>query len=315
MSTTPPISHRSIRFRFAASLGANILRAGLSFITGLVVARGIGPSEFGEFTFLLGSFTAIRQLLDMGSSNAFFTFLSRNRRTKGFVFVYLAWQGLQFILPVIAIGFLLPQQWIDLIWIGRDRSLVVAALAASFMQQQAWQSFMQIGDSLRQTHRVQLVGLATTGVHFVLVVFAWQQGLLGLYLLFAFIACEYLAASMLVWYMLRSELDRSTQPLDMRALGRQYWAYCAPLAIYSWLGFAYTFSDNWMLQRFGGSVQQAFYAIGAQFSTLSMFATASLLQIFWKEVAEAQARGDREVIERLYRKVSRLLYAVAAVIS
>ena len=215
---------------------------------------------------------------------------------------------------MLAIWLLLPREWVDLIWIGRDRGLVIAALVASFMQQQAWQTFTQIGDSLRQTHRVQLVGLIVVVSHFALVLLAWSQGLLGVRLLI-FVCIEYFIASVLVWRMLGPELGEGKEPLDMRTLVRDYWSYCSPLVLYSWFGFAYTFADNWMLQRFGGSTQQAFYAVGTQFSAISRFATTSMLQIFWKEVAEAHAKGDSLLVEKLYKKVSRFLYAVAAVIS
>ncbi|MFN3467993.1 MAG: oligosaccharide flippase family protein, partial [Candidatus Brocadiales bacterium] len=66
----------SIKFRFLASILANVTRMGLGLLTGLLVARGLGPAEFGSFSFLLTSFTAISQLLDMGSSQAFYTFVS-----------------------------------------------------------------------------------------------------------------------------------------------------------------------------------------------------------------------------------------------
>jgi O-antigen/teichoic acid export membrane protein len=91
--------------------------------------------------------------------------------------------------------------------------------------------------------------------------------------------------------------------------------YCLPLIPYSWIGFAYEFADRWLLQKYGGSVQQAYYAVGAQFSAVALIATTSILNIFWKEIAEAHYRGDVARTGMLYRRISRLLFLAGAMIA
>jgi O-antigen/teichoic acid export membrane protein len=81
------------------------------------------------------------------------------------------------------------------------------------------------------------------------------------------------------------------------------------------IDFLYTFADYWLLQKFGGSVQQGYYAIGARFSALSLIATTSMIQVFWKEIAEANSLGNMERIRLLYHRVHRILYFIGAVIS
>jgi O-antigen/teichoic acid export membrane protein len=111
---------------------------------------------------------------------------------------------------------------------------------------------------------------------------------------------------------LRADAPRDTpQPL----LLRQYIRYCLPLVPYAWVSFAYVFADRWLLQKYGGSVQQAYYSVGAQFSGVALIATTSILQIFWKEIAEAHHTGDSARTGALYRKVSRLLFLIGAVIA
>ena len=70
----------SVKLRLVVSVGSNALRALISFFTGLLIARALNPAGYGDLMFLLGSFVAIRSLLDMGSSSAFFTFLSQRSR-------------------------------------------------------------------------------------------------------------------------------------------------------------------------------------------------------------------------------------------
>ena len=79
----------SVRGRFAFTLGANFFRAGLNFTTGMLLARWLEPTRYGNMAFLLGTFLGVRQLLDLGSSSAFFTFLSQRPRTG----LWFAWES------------------------------------------------------------------------------------------------------------------------------------------------------------------------------------------------------------------------------
>jgi O-antigen/teichoic acid export membrane protein len=111
---------------------ANILRAGVTFATGTLIARGLSPSGYGDLTFLLGSFIAIRALLDMGTSSAFYTFISRNVRSSRFYFIYLAWLGLQFIITFALIVFLIPSNIFERIWLNQIRETVALGFVAVF---------------------------------------------------------------------------------------------------------------------------------------------------------------------------------------
>ena len=80
----------TIRKRFLFSVGANIARAAVSLVVGLLVARGLGPEDYGNLAYLLGSFWAIRALFDMGTSSAFYTFIAQKQRGKIYYLAYFA---------------------------------------------------------------------------------------------------------------------------------------------------------------------------------------------------------------------------------
>ena len=80
-----------VKSRFMVSLLTNVLRGFLSFITILILARGLGPASYGDFAFLMGSFVAIKTLLDLGTSSAFYTFLSQKPRGSYFILIYIIW--------------------------------------------------------------------------------------------------------------------------------------------------------------------------------------------------------------------------------
>jgi O-antigen/teichoic acid export membrane protein len=84
---------------------------------------------------------------------------------------------------------------------------------------------------------------------------------------------------------------------------------------YACLSFAYIFLDRWLLQEFGGNLEQAFYGVGAQFAAVSLIATSAMLRVFWKEMAESHERGDTEGSRILYLRMSRSLFFVGTAIS
>lgn len=293
----------------------NVFRAALTVSTGLIVARGLGPVDYGRFTFLLGTFIAIRQLLDMGSSSGFYTFISQKLHAPRFFLNYFNWLAIQFMLPLVAIGILFPSEWILTIWEGENRQIVLLAFIASFLQNQVWQTVIQIGESQRYTKRVQSFNLIMALVHVLIVGSLWLLNLLSLQNLFMLILIEYAMALLLAYLNLKTVLVFSQDEVPSRTILKKYLAYCLPLIPFTFAGFAYTFADRWLLQHYGGSVEQAFYGIGAQFATISLIGTTSILRIFWKEIAEAHAQDDRIRMSELYRRTTRTLYLIGAVIS
>ena len=308
----------SIHSRFTAAFIANILRVGLGSVTGLLVARSLGPEQYGNYIFLLGCFIGFGQLLNMGTSNAFYTFISQRPRPFHFFASYFIWHGLQFVLPIIAIGVLIPCTWIDQIWLGQDKDLILLSFVAVFLQQQTWHTLVQIGEASRLTYRVQGMNVGITVIHLTLVIIFWELEILSVYLLFVLIIAEYLLALSLSYFFIWRRYRRiitNESSFEFYNLLKEYSDYCAPLVIYSVVGFAYVFADHWILQNFGGATEQGFYAIGYRFAAISLIATSSILQIFWKEIAEAQKQENIERIKILYQKVSRSLYMFGAILS
>ena len=277
----------------------------------------MGPDIYGNMAFLLGTFLAVRKLVDMGSSGAFFTYLSQRPRSRRFVMSFFAWLSAQFFIPLFVVGLLFPSQWIQTIWHGEQRGMVLLAFVASFMLNSVWPVVQQSAESQRQTAFVQSVGIALSVTHFVAVVLLWALGLMGLFAIFTAIALEYFLAAVVVHRHFEYAEPNEEDAVDdtPKALLWKYSGYCWPLVPYSFAGFAYAFADRWLLQNYGGGVEQAYYSVGAQFANIALIATTSLLTIFWKEIAEAHHRGDNARMGELYKKVSRLLYLVSAVIA
>lgn len=308
---------KSVKTRYMVSIGATGLRALMSFAVALLLARGLEPSGYGELSFLLGSFVAVRSLLDLGTSSAFYTFISQKGRHKGFYLAYMGWLGLQFALTVIAVGVILPDASIKILWLGHGRGQVLLAFAAVFMQQQLWQAATQYGESRRMTVRVQAVTTAVAFVHILVVALLLFADVMSVSLILWAVFLEYLAASFVALRFFRETAltENIRERFGLRKMAGEYMTYCRPLVLHSVFSFAYEFADRWVLQRAGGAAEQGYYQIAYQFATAGSLAVNSIFNVLWKEIAEAYGMGDKGRVEVLVRRTSRLFAMSAAALS
>jgi O-antigen/teichoic acid export membrane protein len=308
-------SHR-FGVRFGTTFLANIARSGFSFLTGVVVARKLGAGAYGDFNFLLASFAAINLVLDMGSSPAFYTLVAGQRRSRMFFALYILWTfGVQLLGTVLVVGVIMPQSVIAFIWPGTPRSLVLLAFGSSFMATQAWTMVSQMGEAQRRTVLVQAGAVAQSVVHFLLVVIATRAGVLAVRSLLILLIVEYaLLALFLGPRLFRGSIDERAST-SAASVVQLFVDYCRPLVLYGFVSFLYDFADRWLLQRYGGSVQQGLFSVGQQIGGISLLATSSILRVLWKEVADAQGAGEIERAFGLYTGAKQALYLVAAWIS
>ena len=310
-------SKYSIQDRFSASIIGNISKSGLSFVTAMLLAKWLGPYDYGRMVFLLGSFAAFQQLIDMASSSAFFTFISQRPRSMKFIKYFWIWVLFQFLLCLLLLVLILPNSIIETIWKGEKSELVILAMVASFMQNHVWNIASQMAEAQRETVKLQKLTVIVFVIHLLAVVCLWVFGKLILPIIFFTLIIEWAIASFLIInvYNLGDNITSQNKKETASSIFKEFWIYCLPFIPYAWLSFAHDFGDFWMLQHWGGSKQQAYYSVANQIAAVSLLATTSILRIFWKEIAEANHRGDIQKVRFLYKKVTRILYTIGAILA
>lgn len=307
-------NNHSIKNRFFASVLGNISKSGISFLTAILLAKWLGPEDYGRMVFLIGSFTAFIQLLNMSSSDAFFTFISKRQRSLKFIQYFWAWILIQFLFSLFLFINFLPESIIKTVWVGEKRELVVLAMIAAFMQQQVWNIASRMAEAQRETVRLQKLTVLVFLIHLITVVSLWFFGKLILPIIFVALIGEWLIASIVIVKVYK--VEKHTYSINntetIYSIFKEYWVYCLPLIPFVWFSFAHDFADYWMLQNWGGSKQQAYYSIANHIAAVSLLATTSILRILWKEISEAKQKGDVQRIKFLYKKATRMLYFFGA---
>ena len=309
----PPLEGRRTIERVGASVALSAARSVASFFVAVLLARGLGPQGYGELTFLLASFASVALLLDSGSSTGFFTLLSMRPRGRHFFTAYGVWTfGVQMIGTLMFLV-LVPASLLSKAWQGEPRPIVILAFLAAFLSSQGWASVLQLGEALRRTFTVQFASAAQTLAHLALVAFAVLTGRLSVTIVIVLLVIEYtLLVTIIAPPLVKASVRSAPINEPWRDVVREFVDYCRPVALYGYVGFAYGFADRWLLQHYGGAVQQGLFGFAQQFGAISILATAAMVNVFWKEIAEANARGNLERLRELYMRSRRILFFTAA---
>ena len=310
------INAESVIVRVFGSISFNGLKAILGFFSTMIIARHLAPSGYGDLMFLFGVFVTLRPLLDLGSSNAFFTFLSEGVKAANYYLLYFLWLAAQFFLMTLLIFIILPDAWYEKLWLNHDRLVVFLAFFAVFMQQQIWQSFVQIGEAFRQTIKVQLASLIIAVSYLVSLILVANFSNLTVKDVFLIQITQYFIATLIFYFLIRKKHRKNfDSQKSFKVISLEFFHYCKPLIAVTFAGFLYEFLDKWMLQKFSGSEQQGFFQISSQFASLSLLFTASVMGIFWKEFSALWAAGNCEEMAKLYRMFTQGLVMISAAIS
>lgn len=306
------VNNQDVKIRFLITLFVNTVRLGLGFITGVVIARTLGPVGYGNYSFLLGSFASIPTLISMGTPQAFYTFISQKRHGLKFYIYYLLWILVQFTLVIFFIVFIFSDTLRDKIWLGHTKGIIILAFVASFIINRLWEVVIRAGESIRATIVVQLYNISITALYLCIILVMAFLNHVSILNLFIIIASIYFLGSFILAVRLKDNLIIK-EDVKLHHMFNEFKNYCSPLIIYNIVGFLYSFSNVWLLQKFSGAAQQGFYNVGLRFSAICLVAATSMLNVFWKEVAEANGAGNKERLYYLYTKISQGLCFVGAI--
>lgn len=243
----------------------------------------------------------------------FFTLLSMRPRGRNFFTAYAVWTfGVQMVGTLIIL-LLVPASLLSKAWEGESRGLIILAFVAVFASTQAWNSVLQLGEAQRRTFVVQVASAAQALAHLILLTVAAITGHFNVAVVLVFLIVEFaILIGVIAPPLLRSALANSQDNEHWGEVARSLVHYCRPVAVYSYAGFIYSFADRWLLQHFGGAVQQGLFGFAQQFGSISILVTAAMMNIFWKEIAEASALGNLDRVRDLYMRSRRALFFTAA---
>lgn len=302
----------SISKRFVISFSSNFIKAGFSFFTSMLIARNLTPEHYGEFAYLIFTFTTIRVLLDTGSSNAFMTFTSERPRGKNFYKFFTKILSIQFVIPLLVILFS-PNYIISSIWETLNRDLLVLAFVSVFLQNTIWGIAVSYGESIRATGKVAVLSCLISIVHFFIILFYTRNFDIDISNIYTLVIIEFTLAFLVSIYWLKFHFDSSDEDCN-KEISNSFKSFCIPLFFQLCLSSCYLFLERWLLTKSRGFEEQAFFSLGLQVSAVTLIATTSILKIMWKEVSQLNYEKKSNQVGQLYMTITKSLFSFSVLV-
>jgi O-antigen/teichoic acid export membrane protein len=311
----PLLKPESVRSRYVATLGAQIFRLLLSVVTATIVPRVLGPAMYGSYSFLMSTSTALRGFLDTGTQQAFFTFSSQERASGALTRLYALALGIQFAIVLAVIGVSAALGNLGWLWNSQTLDRIVLMTVLEWLLFLAT-SLQQLGDSKGFTTYLQLTGAAVAAFTLVGLVVLWTTASLDFYtfawlnLTGAAVTCVLQSYSLLV----RNRALFWEGAFKVGNYVQRWWRFTRPLILLQYYLPIVAYLGTYLIQKWYGSVEQGYYALALQWSSLALVFTSSGVWIFWREIAHSAGR-DRAVAAATYDRFSKIFFVMSVVLA
>lgn len=306
----------SLRKRYLFKLMTNLVGMGIGIGTQSIVPRALGPSSYGDFSFVTNFFYQVIGFLNMNTSTAYYTMLSQRQHDRGLVRFYLYFTVFLVVFLCILVVFCFTVGFNPLIWPGQTGLFIIFGAIWAVMTFYTM-VFSDMSDAYGLTVRSELVKIMIKIFGFTLILILFLQKWLSLlnYFFYHFIIL-FITISLLIWVIRNSGFSlmnhRRLKKDQIKNYLHEFYAFSGPLVIFSGLAVLEGVLDRWFLQRFSGSVQQGFYGLAYQIGVLCFFFTSALVPLITREYAISFAKKDMGEMRRLFSRFVPMLYAITA---
>ena len=306
----------SLKKRYFYKLSINLAGYMIGLITVGIIPRGLGPKAYGDLNFLNSFFTQVVGFLDMGSSTALYTKLSQRQRESGLLSFYSRFIGVVIVVVIIFVGLSSPSSIHHRLWPGQKLFYIcLAALLAILgwvtgILGQATDAFgLTVPAEMRKLYqKVIWVGI-------IVLLYCTRNINLKNYFLCQYFVLFFLGSNLIYLIVHNGYFSREGWKLPARqAKGyiKEFVSYCHPLFICSVIGLAAGILDRWILQFYGGSVQQGFYALAYRIGAMCFILTGSMTPLLTREFSISFGKKDLSEMASLFRRYIPLFYSITA---
>jgi O-antigen/teichoic acid export membrane protein len=314
-----PAGGDSLKKRYFFKLLTNFVGIIIYVISQAIIPRGLGPKAYGDFNFLSNFFNQIVGFLDMGTSVGFYTKLSQRQKEFGLISFYLYFTG---IISLCVIGFVLCMfstpihSWL---WPAQEMLYIYMAALWGILTWVA-QVFNKMADAYGVTVSTEIVRILQKVLGMILIIFLYYFNYLNLinffyyhYIILFFLCIAFIYVLENKGYSMKQGWTLSL--IQIKGYIREFYHYSHPLFSFAIVALIGGIFDRWLLQMYGGSIQQGFYSLSYQIGTACFLFTSAMTPLFMREMSIAYGNEDFAQMAYLFRRHVPLLYSIAAYFS
>jgi O-antigen/teichoic acid export membrane protein len=304
--------------RYAFKLLANVSGIIIGLISFCIVPRALGPKHFGDYSFLTNVYTQVINFLDMRASTCLYIKLSQNKEDRNIIPFYSLFGILIIIILLISTWIITSNQsMMNNLLPDQERLFVYMAVVLTmimFIQEQ----LSKIMDSYGLTVFCEKNRLYMRVANLLLIVVYFYFLTLNLKIYFLLNIISWILFILIILYYLKKinvVFSPVKDSLVIKEYAKVFSHYCAPLVAYMIIGFLSDYFDRWILQKYGGSIQQGYYAFAFNISNISMIAVSSIFILFTRELSVSFGKNDIRSLAKLFDAYVPSLYLFVTYLS
>ncbi|HOB69205.1 MAG TPA: oligosaccharide flippase family protein [Syntrophorhabdaceae bacterium] len=304
----------SLKKRYLYKLSTNIISAGIYMITQIVVPRALGPRSYGDFNFLSNFFSQIINFLDMGTSTCFYTKLSQRQKESELVLFYMFFAG---VVSLAVFVFVVVSQLTGVysrFWPAQHMLFVYYGALFGILM---WvvQILNRVTDAYGITVSSEKARIAQrlAGLIIILTLFGMNRLNLNSFFFYNYFVLIALGIAF-VWIIHKSGfLDINKLGISMVAIKQyvgEFYHYSHPLFMYSLVALLIGVFDRWLLQIYGGSVQQGYFGLSFQIGAFCFLFTSAMTPLLMREFSILSGENNIERMSMLFQRYVPLLCGI-----
>lgn len=310
----------SLKKKYIYKFFANLISLVSGFIVQAIVPRALGPKSYGDFNFLTNFFAEVMSFLDIGTSSCFYTKLSHRQRESGLVTFYLYFSVFIGLVAVGSVALAHSTSIYTKIWPAQDLFYIYLGAFFGILTWLAYQVLNNMVDAYGITVYAEKIKIIQKVIAVTLISALFIWGRLSLrnffyynYIILVFIIAAFIWISRQTKYLNIEKLRLSFK--EIKKYVNEFYLYSHPLFLYSLVGMAAGIFDRWILQIYGGSVQQGFFGFSYQIWIFCLLFSGAMTPLLTREFSIAFANKDLTHMGNLFRRYVPLFYSLTAYFS
>lgn len=304
--------NKRIIFKILSS-GVNLL---LTLILGVLVPRIIGPESYGEYSFVIATYSFWIQFLLFSSNTAYIYYISINKYSieslNFFYFVYLSFISL--ITIVISVLTFKNEPILNYIWNGlSDFKILILGLVFSLLYN-FQQRLLDFSDSTSNTIKSEKIRLSTKFLVVVFVLFFIALSNFNLNKYF-FINILSLIIFIVSFQKLINIQIKKTDIDKLYEIFIDFYNYLKPLFLFAVVSSFYSYFGKYVLQAKSGSIEQGYFNFALQITMIPVGFVFSLMALLLSDMSKKENKKNIIGLKKIFNNSVDKLFALHAFFS
>ena len=305
-----------LSFRVSAKILSNIFTVFYNLIFSFLIPRALGPIGFGLFELINTNVNNLINIVNGGTSGAFYTKLSQKQNDIGLIKFYS--KIILVIISVLLIVIFFSIQFFDFdIMLENKNSSKYIMFGFVFgFGLYIVNTLKDAVDAYAITIKNEFLIIVLKGFGALIIVCLFFSNNLTLDTLYykemIVIILIAIASFLLLKTNWKKNFSNEYVTSNTSQLILEFWKYCHPLIVVAIFSSISLIAERWILQIFGGSTEQGFFSLALRISSIGMLFAGALSTLLIREIAISIKKNDIERIAILMKKSLMFMYAIVA---